>query len=135
MRTRIALFVLVAVGIICGAQLSSILLTVSPYGANSSELWLFFVTLYLCSTVILGLAWYGLRHIIRTRRTSKPALWPCFRQAGLLSLVASLSIFFHTLGIFQFWDIIPLIIAAILIEFFFQADKTPHATLSYDRES
>lgn len=134
MRTRIALFVLLAIGIICGAQLSSMLLTVSPYTADRSELWLFFITFYISTSILLGLIWYGARHL-RPRRTARPLLWPSFRQAALVSLVLCLSIFFHTLGIFQLWNVIPLIIAAVLIEFFFQADKTPQATITYDPEA
>lgn len=134
MRTRIALFIVLAIGIIGGAQLSSMLLTVSPLSASRAELWLFFITLYVCISILLGLILYGLRYM-RQRRTTKPLLWPSFRQAGLISLVVVLSTFFHTLGIFQLWNIIPLIIAAFLIEFFFQAEKKPHATISYDRET
>ncbi len=134
MRTRIALFILIALGIVSGAQLSSTLLTTSPYSAGRTELWLFFITLYICLTIVLGLIWYGIRHI-SLRRGTRPALWPAIRQAALLSLVIVLSTFFHTLGIFQFWDIIPLALAAVLIEFFFQAEKKPHATLSYEPEA
>jgi hypothetical protein len=134
MRTRIALFVILAVGIISVAQLSSLLVSTSPYGATSSELWLFFISLFFCVTVLVGLVLYGFRYL-RQRRLVKPLLWPSFRQSALASLVITLSLFFNTLAIFQIWNIIPLIIAAVLIEFFFQADKKPHATLTYDSES
>jgi hypothetical protein len=33
-------------------------------------------------------------------------------------------LFFKSLGIFSLWDTIPLVISAILIEVFFQADKS-----------
>ncbi|HSI20619.1 MAG TPA: hypothetical protein VLA04_02850 [Verrucomicrobiae bacterium] len=134
MRTRIALFFLLALGIISSAELTSIVLTLSPYKATPAELWLFFISLYCTSTIVLGFLWQGIR-FVRSHRASHPSLWTSLRQAGLLCLVIILSFFFNTLGIFQFWDVIPLIVAAILIEFFFQADKKPHATLSYDRES
>lgn len=133
MRARIALFVILAVGIISAAQLVSALLTTSPYTASPADLRLFFVSLYLCLTVVLGFVLYGLRQL-RARRTGALPLWPSFRQAGLVSVVLVLSIFFNTLGIFQFWDVIPLALAAVLIEFFFQAEKKPHATITYDPE-
>jgi hypothetical protein len=97
-------------------------------------LWIFFVTLYICLTILIGLALYSLR-FLKQRRTTRPTLWPSFRQAALVCLVLVISLFFHTLGIFHFWDIIPLLIAAFLIEFFFQADKKPHATITYDPEA
>jgi uncharacterized protein HemY len=78
MRTRITLFFLLAAGIVSGAQLSSLLLTTSPYSASKGELWLFFVTLYVSLTVVLGLLWYFVR-FLKPRRTAKPALWPSIR--------------------------------------------------------
>lgn len=131
MKTRVILFLVLAVGIISGAQLSSLVLTISPYTARSTELWLFFVSLYLFATAVLSLLWYALRHV-RGRRGTSPSLGASIRQAALLTLVVVISLFFRTLGILQYWDIIPLLAAAILIEFFFQAEKKPHATLSYD---
>jgi len=54
------------------------------------------------------------------------------RQAALISIVILFSLFFNTLGILHLWDMIPLILAAVLIEFFFQAEKRPHAHLEYE---
>lgn len=134
MRTRVALFFILAIGIVSGAQLSSIILTTTPREAEPNDLWLFFISLYVCLTAIVTLLWYGVRHL-RRQRINKPPLFSSFRQAALLCLVFVLSLYFNTLGIFQFWDVIPLAIAAILIEFFFQAEKKPHATLTYESKS
>ena len=132
MRTRLTLFAIVALAILSAAELSSVLLTVSPYSATSSELWLFFTSLFVLVSTTCGLLWYGVRHL-KPRRGARPSLTASIRQAALFSLIVTLSIFFNTLGIFQLWDVIPLALAAVLIEFFFQAEKKPHATLTYDQ--
>jgi ABC-type nickel/cobalt efflux system permease component RcnA len=132
MHTRLTLFIIVALAILSAAQLSSVTLTVSPRSATSAELWLFFVSLFVLLSTGIGLIWHAARRL-RAKRGGKPVLLTSIRQAGLLSLVVVLSLFFNTLGIFQFWDIIPLVLAAVLIEFFFQAEKKPHATLTYDQ--
>jgi hypothetical protein len=132
MRTRLTLFIIIALAIISAAQLSSVMLTVSPLEARSTQLWTFFISLFLLLSSVLGLLWHGVRQL-RFRRGTKPLLSTSLRQSSLLSLITVLALFFNTLGIFQLWDIIPLALAAILIEFFFQAEKKPHATLSYDQ--
>jgi hypothetical protein len=133
MQHRITLFIILAVGIISTAQLTSLLLTVSPYTASSQSLWAFFITLYFSFTSIFSLVWYWVKRTFGKLKHTV-SFFACIRQVALVGLVLILAFFFSSLEIFQVWDIIPLVIAAVLIEFFFQADKKPHATLEYEAE-
>lgn len=132
MRTRQFVFVILALGIVSVAELSVIVTTISPRAATEETYWVFFLSLFLALTSVGSLAWYILKRYL-IYRSSSVRLWPSLRQSALFSLITVLSLFFNSLGILSFWDIIPLIIAAILIEFFFQADKS-HPTSS-DRET
>ena len=129
MRERLILFLVCAVAIISGAYLASTVTTNSPYEASSQLLWSFFITLFLFLAATLGIIWYIIRLRIFSKRIPQ-VFMVSLRQATLLSLVITISIFFNTLGIFQTWDILPLCVAAILIEFFFQAEKKAHARLT-----
>jgi hypothetical protein len=129
MKNRILLFIIIALAIVSAAQLSTLLISTSPYTATKATLWSFFISAYLALTFWGGLVWYIVRQLVHRRSNS---LLVALRQAALVSMIIVLSFFFNTLGIFTLWDVAPLAIAAILIEFFFQAEKKPHATLEYD---
>jgi uncharacterized metal-binding protein len=95
----------------------------------------FLALLFVLLTCMLGLVWYAVKQLKPHRTTtSRPPLGPSVRQAGLVSLILVLLLSFNAFGILHFWNIVPLTIAAVLIEFFFQAEKRPHATLSYDKD-
>jgi hypothetical protein len=123
--------VIVAAGIISTAQFVSIIGSVSPIGASDSLLWNVFLSAFISFSCIFGIGLYALRRKFR-RMSGTVSLIRSVRQAALGSAVFLLSLFFNTLGILQTWEVIPLIIAAVLIEFFFQAEKRPHATIRYE---
>ncbi|MEI6477894.1 MAG: hypothetical protein WCO52_02810 [bacterium] len=127
MRERRILFVLIALGILSSAELFVILTTIAPSGADKQVLWLLFVCLFTSVSIGLSLVWHPVKQTIhRSERVSRLS---SLRQTALISLVLTLVLLFRSLSIFSLWDIIPLAISAILIEFFFQADKTsltPH---------
>lgn len=129
MKHRVFLFIIIAIAIIGTAQLVSVLVSSSPFTAARSVLWAFFVSLYVSLTLWGGLLWYGIRRVWRRRSA---ALASSMRQSALVCMIIVLGLFFNTLGILTIWDVGPLAIAAILIEFFFQAEKKPQATLEYD---
>lgn len=124
MKKQIFLFLIIALGIIATAELLSIISTVNPMQTTQEVLWAFFISLFISSSSILSLLWHTVKKVF-IYRNSTPWLWTSVRQASLLCLIVTLSLFFNSLGIFSFWEFIPLLISAILIEFFFQADKSP----------
>jgi len=126
---NIALFLLLALGILSAAELTVVLTTVPPETASRQELWTFFISLGIVIGSWGSLIW----HTIKSRliyRVNPPALTATVRQAFLFSAVVTLGLFFNSLGILSVWDILPLGLATVLIEFFFQAEKTPAHTLS-----
>ncbi|MBU6389795.1 hypothetical protein KGQ71_04770 [Patescibacteria group bacterium] len=123
MKERIIIFLLVACGVIATAELGVILTTVSPYTANKDVLWTFFVCLFLSLTTLLTIIWHFGKKKAQGEM-ERVSIFASIRQIGLLSAVVVLSLFFRSLGILTLWDIIPLAISALLIEFFFQADKS-----------
>jgi hypothetical protein len=131
MRKHHLLFFVVTASIVSAAELLSVVLTVQPATATRVELWTFFISLFAALSTSVGLLLYAIRRY-RQKRSLHTALTSCLRQAALGSLVVVLILFFNTLGVLQVWDIVPLIAAAFLIEFFFQAEKVPRASLHYD---
>jgi len=119
---NISLFLLFAVAILSGAELAVILTTVSPYSAGQTALWTFFVSLFLCLTTTLSLLLFAIRTQLSYYRT--PSLFVSVRQVGIGAALVVLCLFFNSLSILSLWEIIPLAISAVLIELFFQADKS-----------
>ena len=131
MKNHIAIFLLIALAIIASAEFTVLVTTVSPFTADREALWAFFVSLFFASASWLSLIWYFFKKNVLFRLW-KPSLWVAVRQASLLCLIIVLSFFFKSLGILSIWDIIPLSVSAVLIEFFFQADKSPIEPLSHE---
>jgi len=121
--SRQALFAIICIFIIAVAELGAILTTVSPSQATATQLWLFFGCLVAVLTIVLAPIWYSLKKALLSTRMKVSAI-ACLRQTCLFSLIVVVSFFFNSLKILTLWDVIPLCISMILVEFFFQADKT-----------
>ena len=122
MRDRTFLFILIALGLVSTAEFFVIFTTISPAEANTQVFWMFFLCLFVSLSTLMALIWHPIKSWIhRSKHLSRIA---SLRQTTLISLVITLSIFFKSLHILTLWDIIPLAISALLIEFFFQADKS-----------
>ena len=129
MKSRLTIFFIIAIAIISGSEFLVLYTSTSPINAGESTLWAFFISLFLFSTSILTLIWYLFKRQLVSKFTP-PSLFICLRQAGLLCLILTLTLLFQSLGILTIWDSLPLFIAAILLEFFFQAEKsTANTTL------
>jgi hypothetical protein len=120
------LFLAIVVGTLGIAELSVLGTSVSPVTATNAELAVFFVSLFAALTGVTGLLWHAVRHALSPRPLHRHSLWTSLRQAALLSLVIVLALLFSSLGILTLWDLMPLAVSALLIEFFFQAEKTSH---------
>lgn len=120
---NLTLFVLLCVGILSVAELTVIVSSVPPSEASRQELYSFFVALAIALGSWGSLVWHGIKSRI-LYRFNKPSLLGSVRQALIASTVITLCLFFNSLGILSLWDIVPLVLAAVLIEFFFQAEKT-----------
>ena len=123
MRQPTLVFCIIGIGVLSFAELISLSTTVAPHSASYSELWAFFISLLGACTFLLLAVWHTLKKSLVFRGT-QPVLFVSIRQASLFSLVIVLSVFFNTLHILSVWDVLPLTVSAVLIEFFFQADKS-----------
>jgi hypothetical protein len=122
MANRAALFFILTLGILSAAGLSVVVTSYTPTNANEYILILFFSCLAGFLTSISAILWHSLKHMLISR-IQKPSLWVSIRQCFIFSTLIVLGLFFHALHILTVWDMIPLTIAAIFIEFFFQAEK------------
>ena len=129
MNHAVPTFGIIAVGTISIAELFVLITSVSPYTASSAELWVFFFSLYGSLASITTLLWHVCRRKFSPRPLHIPSLWVSLRQAALFSLIVCLALFFNSLRILTLWDLTPLVVSVVLIEFFFQAEKqSPHST-------
>lgn len=103
-------------------ELSVIVTSTSPRTASHTIILTFFISLFGFLTTSLAFLWYGLKRLVLARSKRIPLL-ATLRQAALFSLVITLTFFFSSLSVLTVWDIVPLFLATVLIEFFFQADK------------
>jgi hypothetical protein len=121
---NLLLFLLFAVGTLAVAEVAAIVTTTSPYNASESVLSTFYISVFVGSTATLTLLWYWFKKYVVYHYSKTPGLAATLRQAGLFSGIVVLCLFFNSLNILSAWEIIPLLLSAILIEFFFQADKS-----------
>ena len=131
MVTRYTIFAALCLAILSLAQLATILTTISPATASPSALWLFFGSGFVFLTMAGGLVWYLIKRQLIYRRTAV-SLFVCLRQTALFSAVLTLTAFFSSLQILSLWDIVPLAIAVVLIELFFQAEKVHPVSIRHD---
>ena len=120
---RITLFITICVTILAAAEVATIVTSISPLQAGPLQLEMFFTSLWVCLTGIMVFIWHAIkqRAIYRFRNVS---ILVSLRQAALFSGLVVLSLFFNALHILTLWDIVPLILSALLIEFFFQAETS-----------
>lgn len=122
MAYKTALFFILTLGILSAAGLSVVITSYTPSTAGEYVLGLFFFSLDGLLTCILSFVWHSLKYLL-VSRIHKPSLWTSIRQSFIFSTLITMVLFFNALKILTAWDIIPLVIAATFIEFFFQADK------------
>lgn len=131
MRNRGLVFFLICLAIIAIAELSVLLTTVTPAEATPVQLWIFFACLLVICSLALTPIWYFIKKKLMYRQ-SRLSYLACLRQSTLFTLALILALFFNTLHILTVWDLVPLCISMLLIEFFFEAEKAspnvPHVT-------
>ncbi len=133
LSSSVVWFVFIIISVIAGALLFSIVNAGSPSQASTLTLWAVFGSFTLVLTAGISLLWHMLRLLWSKRGLHVPKFLTSVRQSFLFSLLLTLSLFLNSLNLFQVWDALPLVIALILVEFFFQAEKRPHASLSYEK--
>ncbi len=131
-RNRLLLIILGIAGVVAATQVVSIATTVVPNQASTAVLWTFFISLWVCTSIVCALAIHLGKRLTLQRHVLRRPFTISLRQGTLLAGVLVISRFFTFIHILSAWDIIPLIAAAILIEFFFQAEKKPIARISHE---
>lgn len=120
---RSTLFILICVTVLAGAEAATIVTSITPAQAGAGQLELFFGSLWICLTGLATFAWHALKQRIVYRFRSV-SIFVSLRQAALISAVLVLALFFNAFRILTLWDILPLALSVLLIEFFFQADTS-----------
>lgn len=122
MKHRIAVFFILLLTICSISMLAVIMTSYYPANAPTAALWLFFASLFCLFTAIFTTIWHFLKKLF-VSKFAPPSIWSSIRQAALFSVVLVSGLFFNSLKTLSLWDLVPLCVAAILIEFFFQSDK------------
>lgn len=131
-HSPIAIFIVIVVGVLAFAQLITVSASVAPEQASKPELWLFFISMFFGLTTVFASLWHLLRRTLLRMRMRNVSFFVSYRQAALVAGVITFSFFLNSLHVFQLFDLIPLVLAVVLLEFFFQAEKTPHASIRHD---
>ncbi len=126
----LAVFLLICLGIISITQLIAVVNDTSPVGASQATLWTFFISLFLSFGSLLVMVWHAIKRLFLTRRLPSASLLTSLRQSFLVSGLVTVCLFLNSLSLLHIWDVVPLAIAAVLVEFYFQAEKRPLASLT-----
>lgn len=130
LKQPIVWFLIVAVGLVSGLELISLISTTDPDLATASIQWAVFLSIFFCMGAVISCIWQLIRYFVLIRLLPpKPLV--IIRQGFLLSATVTLCLFLNSLNILRLVDVIPLVGAMLLLEFFLQADKRPRANLHY----
>lgn len=123
MGKKIIIFILIALFAVSGSVFFTIVNSFSPNDHNTFVIWGFFISIFGICLSVLTPIWHGIKTMLLPKSFHIKMI-ASMRQAALISAVITATTFLRSLNILSLWDILPLLVAAILIEFFFQSDKT-----------
>jgi len=95
----------------------------NPYHSGTSVFVNFYVSFCIGLAGILSIAIYYLKIHFSKDKSIYSYFWPSVRQSFLISLGITLLLLLQGLKLLDLWVGIPLMIAVILLEFFFQTNK------------
>lgn len=119
---KISKFIILCIFTISVAGISVIVTSYAPETAPKSALILLYISIAGLGSTLFGSIIHLLKVIIGSR-FFVPNVWVSMRQGFFFSIILTVTILLNTLKILSVLEIVPIAIALILLEFFFQADK------------
>lgn len=119
-RNRFILFAALCLLIICAAEATTIITSVSPTDARLAQRVILFISLWVLSTGFFILPCSTLKRLFWPSR--KPQILVTVRQAALFSLLPIGALFLSSLQLLRVWEALPLIASLFLLELFFEAE-------------
>ena len=116
------LFFLFSITLFAVASTVLDLFNYNPFTANIGIFINFYVSLTLAITGIIGLIIFYIK-ISRHKNLSNAYFWPSVRLAFFISLGLNTLLFLKGMKLLDIWVGIPLMIAIVLLELFFQTNK------------
>lgn len=130
-RSSVFVWILVCLaGLISTLELIALTSAHNPDTASNSIIAAIFICIFFILGSIISILWYSIRYFL-ILKSIPPKPIVSIRQGFLLSAAITLCLFMNSLNIMRWLDVVPLVTAIVLIEFFMQADKRPRATLKY----
>ena len=120
MTLRQYLFLMSLGAILCWAIWLSVLFFIDPGGAGLLGFIFFYLSLFLAFVGTLSVLGLALRmRFGNSNEAIFRVVTVSFRQAAMLSLLFAGSLFLQGRGLLDWWNIIFLVLAIIILEFFF----------------
>lgn len=120
---KIILITIFSFSIISLLVIYNIFTRIDPNQANSQIFYLLYGSLALFLTSILSILFFWVRISINKKTLITAALWPSIRQAFLLSGFILIILIMKVLGVLTLWLSLPIFLAFIFLELFFQSEK------------
>jgi hypothetical protein len=83
----------------------------------------FYISFFFGLAGILAIAIYFLKYQFSGKQRAYSPLFPSIRQAGFVSLAFTILLLLKGLKILDWWVGVPLVIAVVLLELFFQTSS------------
>lgn len=119
---KVSKFIILCIFTLSAAGFSVIVTSYSPETTSRAAFILLYVSIAGLGSTVLGTLIHLFKKIIGSRFFI-PNIWVSIRQGFFLSIIITVAILLNTLKILSVLEIVPIAIALILLEFFFQADK------------
>lgn len=115
---------IMAFGFILFGAIFAFTIEKSSPAQGSTVLVTFYLSLILSCTCFLGMISFYLRKKISNNELYFANIKVSFRQSFLFAIFLALSLFLASMGLITWWDIILLALSVILLELYFESNKT-----------
>jgi hypothetical protein len=113
-------------GLISWAAFAIVMMKLNPYESTFLALTLFFLSLLIALSCVFTLIGYFFRIWLNKNEIYSSHIGISFRQGLELSLIACGCILFLILGVLNWWSGMLLILAIMVLEFYFAARQTAY---------
>lgn len=117
------LFLLFSVTFIAITSAALSIFNYNPYTAQTYQHIIFYVSFFLSISGILSFLIFYSKIIILKKETVYILFWPSIRQASIISTALTLILILRGLKLLDIWIGIPLTIAILMLELFFQTKR------------
>lgn len=117
------LFMLFSITFIATTSTALSVFNYNPYTAQLYQHIIFYISLFVSICGILSFAIFYTKILVLKKETVYMLFWPSIRQASIISTATTIVLLLKGLKLLDIWIGVPLTIAILMLELFFQTKR------------